>query len=210
MLAGLSVAVALLAPAASAAPVSSGAANPAPAPAAAPTQSEYGPAAPPPPPKKAVKTASDGCATARASANTREIVICAQRPQGYRLNPDILEAKREMHNGGRPHNPHEMYRDNSCATVGPMGCRGQAGINLLAAAVTLATMADRLSKGQEIGSMFVTDPHPTEYQLYVEAKRRREAREAEAAAKAKAKAAQQAAQASGKVDAVQTKASPAQ
>jgi hypothetical protein len=40
-------------------------------------------------------------------------------------------------------------------------------------------MAARLSKGQEIGSMFVTDPQPTEYQLYVEAKKRREAKEAE-------------------------------
>jgi hypothetical protein len=30
--------------------------------------------------------------------------------------------------------------------------------------------------------MFVTDPHPSEYQLYLEAKARREAREAEKAA----------------------------
>jgi hypothetical protein len=49
-------------------------------------------------------------------------------------------------------------------------------------------MAERLSKGQEIGSMFVTDPQPSEYQLYLEAKRAREAKEAEAAAKAKAAA----------------------
>jgi hypothetical protein len=47
-------------------------------------------------------------------------------------------------------------------------------------------MAERLAKGQEIGSMFVTDPHPSEYQLYQMAKARREAEEAEkAAAKAK-------------------------
>jgi hypothetical protein len=61
-------------------------------------------------------------------------------------------------------------------------------INLLAAAATAAEMADRLSKGQEIGSMFVTDPQPSEYQLYLEAKKEREAKEAAKAAKAKAAA----------------------
>ena len=74
-----------------------------------------------------------------------------------------------------------------------MGCTPGAGVNLIGAALTAAQMAARLAQGKEIGSMFVTDPHPTEYQLYVEAKRAREAREAEAeaeaAAAAKAKAA---------------------
>ena len=58
-------------------------------------------------------------------------------------------------------------------------------------------MAKRLAEGKEIGSMFVTDPHPSEYQLYQEAKREREAKEAEAklaaAKKAKAAAAMKAA-----------------
>ena len=75
-----------------------------------------------------------------------------------------------------------MQQPNSCA-VGPAGCQ-YAGINLLGAALTAAQMAERAAKGQEIGSMFQTDPHPTEYQLYVEAKKRREAKEAAAAAKA--------------------------
>ena len=83
-------------------------------------------------------------------------------------------------------------KDNSCTVVGPAPCMNAPMINLLAAAATAAEMGARLSKGQEIGSMFVTDPHPTEYQLYVEAKKRREAAEAEKAAKAKAAAATQA------------------
>ena len=69
-----------------------------------------------------------------------------------------------------------------------------AGINLIGVALTAAQMAERLAKGKEIGSMFVTDPHPSEYQLYVEAKKRREAEEEEKAAAKKArekKAAQQ-------------------
>ena len=44
--------------------------------------------------------------------------------------------------------------------------------------------------GEEVGSMFVTDPNPTEYQLYMMAKARREAEEAERiAAEAREKAA---------------------
>lgn len=138
----------------------------------------------------AAKPSDQGCADASTGADQRQIVICAQRPQGYRLNPDVMEAKRLRRSGGRPHNPHETFADRSCATVGPMGCRGAAGINLVAAAITAAAMVQKAVKGENVGRMFVTDPQPSEYQLYLEAKRAREEREAEAAAaKAKAKAA---------------------
>jgi hypothetical protein len=51
-------------------------------------------------------------------------------------------------------------------------------------------MANRLSKGEEIGSMFQTRPTSSEYQLYLQAKKQREEAEADKAAKAaKAKAA---------------------
>jgi hypothetical protein len=164
---GLPVAIAIAADAASAAPTAS--------------------APPPAPSAPSSKSADDGCRQTRPTAETREIVICAQRPQGYRIDPDILEARREFRNRTRPRPP-ERLKDNSCANVGPMGCGPKAGINLVAAAITAATMAERLAKGQEIGSMFVTDPQPSEYQLYLEAKARREALEAEKAAKVKAKA----------------------
>jgi hypothetical protein len=112
------------------------------------------------------------------------IVVCTQRPQGYRLNPDVMEAKRESRSAGRPVRPGGKVIPD-CAHVGPAPCVS-AGINLIGAALTAAQMAERLAKGQEIGSMFVTDPHPSEYQLYQMAKARREAEEAEkAAAKAK-------------------------
>lgn len=120
-----------------------------------------------------------------------EIVICAERQSGYRLNPDIREAKRELR-AQKLRRP-ENFKHNDCATVGPMGCRGGPTINLVAAAMTAAEMAKRLAEGKEIGSMFQTTPEPTEYQLYVEAKRRREAKEAAASAAAKAKASAQAA-----------------
>ena len=132
-----------------------------------------------PPATPPVRHAQEGCAFSPESIEKGEIVVCAQRPQSYRLDPDVMAAKKAKRDGGPPPGP-ERFVNQDCKTIGPMGCRGQAGINLIAAGMTLAKMADRLSKGQEIGSMFITDPHPSEYQLYLAAKAAREAREEEA------------------------------
>ena len=130
-------------------------------------------------------TAADGCKNPWPNAETQEIIVCAERPQGYRIDPDILEAGKMKRSGGRPSRPHAGgARDTSACAVGPhpMGCQS-AGINIIGAALTAAQMASRLAKGQEIGSMFVTDPEPNEYQLYLAAKAAREAEEAEKAAR---------------------------
>jgi len=149
------------------------------------------PAPPPANPTVSAKPAERDCAPQKPSANPNEIVVCAVKPQGYRIDPDLMEARREKKKGaaGRPKSPHETYADHSCATVGPMGCRGGPTINLLAAGLVAAQIAGRVAKGEEVGSIFKTTPEPTEYQLYLEAKKRREAKEeAEAAAKLKAAA----------------------
>jgi len=154
----------------------------------------YGPAAPAPP-KAAAKPVDDGCAAATPSPNARDIVICAQRPNGYRLNPDVMEARKEKReaNAGRLKTPAEKAQVGG-ACVGPNSCV-PTGPNLLAAAIGAATMAKRLAEGKEIGSMFETTPQTDEYHLYLAAKQRREQREAQEraaalAAAAKAKAAQ--------------------
>lgn len=118
-------------------------------------------------------------------------MICAPRPQGYRIDPDVLEAKREKKEAlaGR-HKPPQNYKDHGCQVVGPAPCMDAPMVNLLGAAATAAEMAERLAKGEQIGGMFVTDPQLSEYQLYQEVKLRREAKEAEEAAKAKQKVAQ--------------------
>lgn len=146
----------------------------------------YGPApatsAPPP-----ATAAGKECTTPTApDPNSREIVVCAVKPNGYRLDPDVLEAKRLKKKGEsvRPRNPHETYADHNCATVGPMGCRGQVTIDAFTAAAVLAEMGERLSKGQEIGSMFQTTPAKGDYALYLDAKKEREEHEADKAAKA--------------------------
>ena len=152
----------------------------------------YGPAPPPQPKKPLAAAPADDCVKRQTDPNNREILICAPKIEGYRLNPDVIEARREMHTGGRPTKPGPWNaKPNDCA-VGPMGCQ-QAGINLIGAALTAAEMAKRVAEGKEICSMFITDPHPSEYQLYLAAKARREAEEAEkkaAAVKAKAQAAE--------------------
>lgn len=161
--------------------------------AAAPSPT-YGPAPVVTAPKPAAAT-RDCTTPAAPDPNSREIVVCAVRPNGYRLDPDVLAARRLKKKGEsvRPRNPHETYADHNCATVGPMGCRGQPTIDVFTAAAAVATMAQRLSNGQEIGSMFQTRPTPSEYQLYLDAKKQREEAEAAKAAKAKAAAAQAAA-----------------
>ena len=153
----------------------------------------YGPAAPAPPPKKAQTAAtaastSNSCVPGRRTSNPNEVVICAPRIEGYRLNPDVMEARREIHSGGRPTRPGPMgARPRDCA-VGPWACGPQAGINLVGAALTAATMLKKAVSGENVGQMFVTDPHPSEYQLYLAAKARREAREAEISAANQARA----------------------
>ncbi|HET8750865.1 MAG TPA: hypothetical protein VFM42_09005 [Sphingomicrobium sp.] len=136
-------------------------------------------------------SAGDPCDAAKAASDETHIVICAPRPNGYRINPDIMEAKRELKSGGRPPRPGRTP-DTGCP-VGPMGCQ-TAGINLLAAGIAAVTMVEKAVKGENVGEMFITDPHPTEYQLYQMAKKRREEREAEEAAKAQVKAAAESAQ----------------
>ena len=141
------------------------------------------------PPASAEPAATDAAATGEANKPCRtqlpkegekEIVICVERPQGYRIDPDIKEAGRQVKRNKRKRP--ERFADRSCATVGPMGCRDGGGINLLAAALTAAEMAKRAVTGENVGEMFITDPQPDEYQLYLQAKREREAKEAAAKA----------------------------
>jgi hypothetical protein len=162
---------------------------------AANAPASYGPAEPAPP-KKPVAAATQPCPVTRPGSDSREIVICAPRVEPYRIDPDLLEARREKKRNANPPKRPERFVNNSCA-VGPMGCGPQAGINLMAAAITAATMAERAVKGENVGQMFVTDPQPSEYQLYLQAKARREAKEAQeraaaVAAKARAQAAKDA------------------
>ena len=127
------------------------------------------------------KASPPECSPAAPDRDNSHIIICAPKPQGYRIDPDVMEAKRQKKEAlaGR-RKPPENYKDHSCQIVGPAPCMDAPMVNLLGAVATATEMAERLAKGEEIGSMIVTDPQPSEYQLYQEAKKRREAKEAEA------------------------------
>ena len=163
---------------------------------AAASQSATSAGSPPPTPApRAASAAVPDCP--RQPSDNQTIVICTERPQGYRLNPDVMEAKRLKRSPGPPVRPGGRTIPD-CTNVGPQPCQ-TAGINLIGAALTAAQMAERLAKGQEVGSMFQTDPTMSEYQLYQVVKAKREAEEAQKtadtvrkAAEAKAKAAQKA------------------
>lgn len=154
---------------------------------AQPAAAAPAPAAPAPPAPKPRAEVVPACSQPRSDSDT--IVICTERPQGYRLDPDVMEAKRETHSGGRPVRPGGKVIPDCATGVGPQPC-SVGGVNLIGVALTAAEMAKRVASGQEVGSMFKTDPKPSEYQLYLMAKARREAEELEkAAAEARAKAA---------------------
>lgn len=159
-------------------------------------QTAYGPAAVerPKPAAAPAASAERDCMAQNKDPNARQIVICSPKPQGYRLPPDVVEARRMKKQGdsARPKSPHETYADTNCTRVGPMGCGAVPAINMIAMAAVAAEIGERLAKGQEIGSIFETTPATGEYAFYKEAKRKREEKEAEAAA-AKVKAAAEAA-----------------
>ena len=70
--------------------------------------------------------------------------------------------------------------------VGPQyGCIGVQCVNLVGLALTAAQIADKLAKGETVGSVMKTQPEgSSEYQYYQQAKAEREQKQAEKAAKA--------------------------
>ncbi|HZU51950.1 MAG TPA: hypothetical protein VE968_08775, partial [Sphingomicrobium sp.] len=126
------------------------------------------------------------CTNQNKDPNGNEIVVCAIKPEGYRLPPDIVEARRLKKEGitVRPRNPHETYATHDCARVGPMGCLGTPTINMMAVAATAAEITKRMQEGKDVGSVFETEKSSTDYQLYQMAKKEREEKEAAAAIKA--------------------------
>jgi hypothetical protein len=140
----------------------------------------------PPPPKPKTEAAVSACAAPAVDKDKGEIFVCAPRPEGYRIDPDVLKASKQARNRTKLRPPERLV-DTSCASVGPHGCT-TTGVNLLQAALVLATMAQKAAKGEDVGKMFVTDPQLSEYELYQLAKSEREAKEAAEATAAKVRA----------------------
>jgi hypothetical protein len=134
------------------------------------------------PSRKKSRVSASACKTALPT-EPGVIVICAQRPEGYRLDPDLLRARKVARdNNGPPRR--ESMKDGGCQTVGPAGCMNKAGINILAAAAVAAKMARTALSGGNVGKLFITNPQPSEYDIYVALKADRAEAEAIAAASA--------------------------
>lgn len=126
------------------------------------------------------------CESTYPTEDKDEIVICVERQEGFRIDPDLREAERILKQKKlrRP----ERFVDRSCASVGPHGCGG-GGINILGAALTAVEIAKRAATGGNVGDVFVTEPQTSEYEVYQQLKRERDAKRAaaEAAAAPKSK-----------------------
>jgi hypothetical protein len=168
----------------------------------------YGPPAPrkakPRPASVAAAEIGKQCADVRQRIEDKTtILVCGQSSDQYRLDPDVMaaiDAKRHGGKGGALRPP-ENYAQDTCATVGPMGCRGGPMVDFFSAAMLLAQIAQKAAAGENVGKLFVTDPRPSEYDYYKMAKAYREAKAEEADADAAAKRARDAKAAKEKADA---------
>ena len=74
--------------------------------AAAPTPPAYGPAAPAPPKIASSATGAKDCSPGVPDPATGAIVVCVVKPNGYRIDPDLLAAnkakKKEQTGGPKP------------------------------------------------------------------------------------------------------------
>ena len=130
----------------------------------------YGPPAPPP-----AGAIGDPC----KSQDSRDIVVCAQRKQGLRLDSDVVDAQRAAQAASQSATVRRPTAQASCASL-PQGCgAGLEGLDLLNVAVVAATTAVKAVSGDDWKKV-LKPGGPDEYQLYLEAKRDREAREQEA------------------------------
>lgn len=115
------------------------------------------------------------------SQDTRGIVVCGQRREGYRLDPNVIEAKREMETNSRSANA-EVPAAQLICSVQPMGCgKGMESLDLANVAIVLGTTAIRAVKGEDWTKKLVPG-RQGEYQLYKQAEQRRKAQDAERAA----------------------------
>lgn len=137
---------------------------------------------PTPAPSNVPTEPSDG---ACPSHDARNIVVCGQRRQPYRLDPSVMEAGREAESNGRSATS-AMPSAQAACSASPMGCtKDLRSLDLANVAVVIGTTVVRAAKGDDWAKVFRTGG-PDQYQLYQQARRRREA-EAEERASAEVK-----------------------
>lgn len=123
------------------------------------------------------------------SQDERDIVVCAQRRQGYRLDPSVMDAEREVKSSDRSASAPLPAAQAACSSQ-PTGCgTGLEGLDLANAAIVIGTAAIKAAKGEDWTRPFKMGSSD-EYRLYLQAKQRREAQEEEKRAEAALRARQ--------------------
>ena len=106
-------------------------------------------------------------------------MVCAQRKQGLRIDTDVVDARRQTDQNARSATATMPAAQANCAAT-PQGCgTGLAGLDLANVALVVATTAVKAAKGED-WTKVLKPGGPDEYQLYLQAKQEREAREQEA------------------------------
>ncbi len=118
-----------------------------------------------------------------ARQDARSITVCAQRRQGYRLDPSVIEGSRQFEQNNRSATSSTPTAQAVCSSQ-TMGCgKGLESLDLANVALVIGTAVLKAAKGEKWERAM--QPGATdEYQLYRQAKRRREALEDQQAAAA--------------------------
>jgi hypothetical protein len=132
-----------------------------------------------------------GADAACQSEDARNIVVCGQRREQYRLDPSVMKAREEVKSNRRSATSATPAAQAACSSS-PMGCtKDLESLDLANVAVVVGTAAVRAAKGEDWAKVF-RPGGPDEYQLYQHAKQRGEAEaEERAAAEVKRKAEKQ-------------------
>ena len=115
-----------------------------------------------------------------SSQDARNIVVCGQRRQPDRLDPNVMEAGNEAQINSRSANTPTPAAQAACASANVCG-KGLESIDWANVAVVAATTAVRAAKGKDWTRVFKSGG-PDEYQLYRQAQQRRQAEAQERAA----------------------------
>ena len=125
------------------------------------------------------------------STDPEKIVVCAQRERPYQVDPDVREAQQQANANSRSVTSAVPPAQAICSQS-PSGCgKGLESLDLANVAFVAGEMAVRAAEGKDWRGILRTGG-PDEYQLYEQAKQRREALEEERAAAAMKKKAEEA------------------
>jgi hypothetical protein len=133
-------------------------------------------------PAPSVSQGSEASAGAPCRAkDPHDILVCGERRQAYRLDPVVMEASRKAEANNRSAIAPMPPAQAVCARA-PSGCgAGLEGLDLANVAIVAGTMAVRAADGKDWTSP-LRPGGPDEYELYKQARRRRQAEETERAA----------------------------